>query len=246
MKKYYYSIFLFFICTVYGTAQMQNQDSIFMANSWRLQKLEINNNIILAPNNNELSFPKLILGIFNNEYHFSAEGCLSGGGSFHFVNNTELFIEHYTTLTMTMCTIQSNNIFSNIYDYDFIGVNLASNFSYIITNHTTYLELVIIGQNGNKAYYHSNLSASVNEVELKENIKLFPNPVTDIVFISGNQQILGELKEVLLYDLSGKLVFQENIIVNHSCDISHLVSGNYIVYFKSNNQLLHYGLIVKK
>ncbi len=245
MKKYYYSILLFFICTVYGTAQMQNQNSIFMANSWRLQKLEINKNIIPAPNNNELSFPKLIPHDINGEYQFDTEGCGGSSGSFYFVNNTELFIESYAVLTM-MCNTPTNNIFSNIYDYDFFGVNLASNFSYIITNHTTYLELVIIGQNGNKAYYHNNLSASVNEVELKENIKLFPNPVTDIVFISGNQQILGELKEILIYDYSGKLVFQENIIVNHSCDISHLVSGNYIVYFKSNNQLLHYGLIVKK
>lgn len=224
---------------------MQNQDSIFMANSWRLQKLEINQNIIPAPNNNELSFPKLIPHDINGEYQFDIEGCGGGSGSFYFVNNTQLFIESYAILTM-MCNIPANNIFSNIYDYDFFGVNLASNFSYIITNHTTYLELVIIGQNGNKAYYHSNLSASVNEVELKEKIKLYPNPVSDTFFISGDHQIFSELKEIVLYDFSGKLVFQEKITENSSYNISHLVSGSYIVYFKSDKQLLHYGLIIKK
>jgi len=223
---------------------MQNQESIFIANVWRLQKLEINQNIIPAPNNTELSFPKLTTGIFNGEYHFSAEGCAGGSGPFHFVNNTKLFIEDYTVLTM-MCNLQVNNIFSSNYD-DFINLNKLNNFEFIITDHTTYLELVITGQNGNKAYYHSNLSASVNEIELKEKIKLFPNPVKDIVFISGDDQIFSELKEIVLYDFSGKLVFQEKITENSNYNISHLVSGSYIVYFKSDKQLLHYGLIIKK
>lgn len=245
MKKNYYLIPLFFLYTLYGNAQMQNQDGIFMANIWHLQKLEINQNSIPAPNNNELSFPKLTPFDVNGKYHFVTEGCGGGSAPFYFVNNTELFIENYTVFTK-MCNLQVNNVFSLNYDNDFIDLNRLNNFEFIITDHTTYLELVITGQNGNKAYYHSNLSASVNEIELKEKIKLFPNPVTDIVFISGNEQILGELIEVLLYDLSGKLVFQEKITENPSCDISHLVSGSYIVYFKSNKQLLHYGLIIKK
>lgn len=245
MKKELFLAFLFFL-SLQVKAQMQNQDSIFMANVWRLQKLEINQNTIPAPNNTELSFPKLTTGIFNGEYHFSAEGCAGGNGPFHFVNNTELFIEDYITLAMMMCTIQANNIFSGTYNFDFIESNKLNNFQFIITNYNTYLELVITGQNGNKAYYHSNLSASINEVELKEKIKLFPNPVTDIVFISGNNQILGELKEILLYDLSGELVFQEKITENYHWNVSHLTSGSYIVYFKSNKQHLHYGLIIKK
>jgi len=225
---------------------MQNQDSIFIANVWRLQKLEINHNIIPAPNNTELSFPKLTADILNNEHHFSAEGCAGGGGPFHFVNNMELFIDDYTTLAMMMCTIQANNIFSGTYNFDFIESNMLNNFNFIITNYNTYLELIITGQNGNKAYYHNNLSASVNKVELKEKIKLYPNPVSDTFFISGDDQILSELKEIVLYDLSGKIVFKQKVTENNNYDISQLSSGNYIVYFKSNKQLLHYGLIIKK
>lgn len=246
MKKLYCLIPLFFLYTLYGNAQMQNQDSIFIANVWRLQKLEINHNIIPAPNNTELSFPKLTADILNNEHHFSAEGCAGGGGPFHFVNNMELFIDDYTTLAMMMCTIQANNIFSGTYNFDFIESNMLNNFNFIITNYNTYLELIITGQNGNKAYYHNNLSASVNKVELKEKIKLYPNPVSDTFFISGDDQILSELKEIVLYDLSGKIVFKQKVTENNNYDISQLSSGNYIVYFKSNKQLLHYGLIIKK
>lgn len=245
MKKSYILTSLLFLLTLYVNAQMQNQDSIFMANVWRLQKLEINNTIIPAPNNNELSFPKLTPYDVNGKYHINSEGCGGGSGDFHFINNTELFIESYGVITM-MCSIPANNIFSGIFDSDFIESNIVNNFLYIITDHTTHLELVIIGQNGNKAYYHSNLSASVAEVELKENIKLFPNPVTNTFFISGDNQTLSELKEIVLYDLSGKLVFQKKITENQSYDISHLVSGSYTVFFKTNMQFLHYGLIIKK
>ena len=237
---------LLFFTSLYGKAQMQNQDSIFMANIWHLQKLEINQNIIPAPNNNELSFPKLTSFAVNGEYHFEAEGCAGGAGIFHFVSNTELFIDDYVTLAMMMCTIQANNIFSGTYNFEFIESNMLNNFEFIITNHTTYLELVIIGQNGNKAYYHSNLSASVNDFELKEKIKLYPNPVTDKVFISGDEQILSEIKEIILYDFSGKLVFKETITENYSFNISHLASGSYIVCFTNDTQFFNYGLIIKK
>lgn len=248
MKKAYYLISFFFICTINATAQMQNQDSIFMANVWRLQKLEINQNIIPAPNNTELSFPQLLPNKQNNEYYFLKEHCKPGVGQafFNFNGASSLFIDNYV-VSSWLCKNSSNEYFmTQLYDNDFIWNNITYNFQYTITDFNTYLELVITGQNGNKAYYHSNLSASVNEVDLKEKIKLFPNPVTDRFFISSDNQILSELKEIVLYDLSGKLVFQEKITENHSCDISHLVSGSYIVFFKSNKQLLHYGLIIKK
>lgn len=248
MKKFYYFTTLFFLCTLYGTAQMQNQDSIFMANVWHLQKLEINQNIIPAPNNTELSFPKLLPNKHNNEYYFLKEHCSPGEGQAFFVFNgsSTFFIKNYV-VTSWLCKNSTNEQFiTQLYDNDFIWDNVNSNFQYVITDNITYLELIIMGQNGNKAYYHSNLSASVNEIELKEKIKLFPNPVSDTFFISGDDQIFSELKEIVLYDFSGKLVFQEKIIENSSYNISHLVSGSYIVYFKSEKQLLHYGLIIKK
>ena len=238
MKKYYYSIFIFFIYTLYATAQMQNQDSIFMANVWRLQKLEINQNIIPAPNNSELSFPILLL----NKHNSPGEG----QAFFEFNGSSSFFIKNYV-VTSWLCKNSTNEQFiTQLYDNNFIWDNVNSNFQYLITDNITYLELIITGQNGNKAYYHNNLSASVNKFDLREKITLYPNPVTDIFFISGDKQILSDIKEIVLYNLSGKLVFQEKISENKSYDISHLVSGNYIVSFKSNKQLLHYGLIIKE
>lgn len=248
MKKIYYSIFLFIICTLYGTSQMQNQETIFMANIWHLQKLEINQNIIPAPNNTELSLPQLLPNKQNNEYYFLKEHCSPGVGQafFKFNGASSLFIDNYV-VSSWLCKNSSNESFmTQLYDNDFIWDNVNSNFQYVITDNITYLELIIMGQNGNKAYYHNNLSASVNKFELKEKIKLYPNPVSDTFFISGDDQIFSELKEIVLYEFSGKLVFQEKITENSSYNISHLVSGSYIVYFKSDKQLLHYGLIIKK
>lgn len=233
---------LLFFTSLYGKAQMQNQDSIFMANIWRLQKLEINQNIIPAPNNSELSFPKLTPYAQNQ---FTTEGCGGGSATFYFVNNSELFIDEYVVFAM-MCVIPSNNVFSGHYDHDFIYFNMLNSFEFIITDHTTYLELIIIGQNGNKAYYHNNLSVSINEMEIKEKIRLYPNPVTDTFFISGNEQILGELKEIVLYDFSGKLVFKKAITDSYSWDISHLASGSYVVCFTNDTQLFNYSLIIKR
>src|SRR5690606_39024957 len=84
---------LLFFTSLYGKAQIQNQDSIFMANIWHLQKLEINQNIIPAPNNNELSFPKLTPSNVNGEYQYYIESCTDSWGAFHFINNAELFID---------------------------------------------------------------------------------------------------------------------------------------------------------
>lgn len=248
MKKIYYSIFLFIICTLYGTSQMQNQETIFMANIWHLQKLEINQNIIPAPNNTELSLPQLLPNKQNNEYYFLKEHCSPGVGQafFKFNGASSLFIDNYV-VSSWLCKNSSNESFmTQLYDNDFIWDNVNSNFQYVITDNITYLELIIMGQNGNKAYYHNNLSASVSKFELKEKIKLYPNPVSDTFFISGDDKIFSELKEIVLYDFSGKLVFQEKITENSSYNISHLVSGSYIVYFKSDKQLLHYDLIIKK
>jgi len=239
------SLILVFFSVSNINAQMQNQDSIFMANVWLLQKLEINQNIIPAPNNNELSFPKLTPSIINGEYQYYIESCTDNWGSFHFINNNELFIDDNYSLPLSTCGIQSNTIFSGIYGYDFLYLNILNNFGFIITDHTTYLELVITGQNGNKAYYHNNLSASLEHI-IRNNVKVYPNPISDVFYIEADATILDDINEISIYDLSGKLVFKNKMETNNPINISKLSSGSYLLNFFYKNQLIKYGIILKK
>jgi len=239
------SLILVFFSVSNINAQMQNQDSIFMANVWLLQKLEINQNIIPAPNNNELSFPKLTPSIINGEYQYYIESCTDNWGSFHFINNNELFIDDNYSLPLSTCGIQSNTIFSGIYGYDFLYLNILNNFGFIITDHTTYLELVITGQNGNKAYYHNNLSASLEHI-IRNNVKVYPNPISDVFYIEADATILDDINEISIYDLSGKLVFKNKMETNNPINISKLSYGSYLLNFFYKNQLIKYGIILKK
>ncbi len=102
------------------TAQIQNQENLFLTNEWRLQKIEINQNTISVPNNNELNFPILDAFVINGTKKFAIQQCLngSGEGEFYFASNTEdLHIVSYVA-SATFCNSRSNESFNLTYNYD--------------------------------------------------------------------------------------------------------------------------------
>src|SRR5690606_34056026 len=101
---------------------------------------EINQSIIPAPNNTELSFPQLLPNKQNNEYYFLKEHCSPGVGQafFNFNGPSSLFIDNYV-VTSWLCKNSSNEYFmTQLYDNAFIWNNITYNFQYTITDHTTY------------------------------------------------------------------------------------------------------------
>lgn len=239
-------IFIAILCPVTNLiAQMQNQETLFLTNEWRLQKLEINQNTIPAPNNNELNFPILDAFIINGTKKFGVQQCLggSGEGEFYFTSNTDLHIVSYAA-SATLCNSQSNESFNLTYNYDFFWSNMSSSFNVTINQQSTYLEMIIQGSNGNKAFYHNNLSAS-SEKLIKEKVNLFPNPVSDVLFLSGDQNVIDDISKIRIYDLSGKIVLESNKQFEGKFNLSSIFTGTYIVSFLYKNKFITHSIILK-
>lgn len=97
---------------------------------------------------------------------------------------------------------------------------------------------------GNRTQETKTSTLSVEEVTTAKNFKLYPNPFKDELFLSSENQTI---KEVNIYDLSGKLVKNIPNINTRSyrLDAGYLVSGNYLVTIKTENGLETYKVIKK-
>ena len=71
--------------------------------------------------------------------------------------------------------------------------------------------------------------AAIDDIS-SDQIDFFPNPSSGKIRINGD----NELKEVTMYDIKGRIIFQEKIISN-MLNLSHLSPGMYFVQFKTSN-----------
>ena len=97
---------------------------------------------------------------------------------------------------------------------------------------------------GNRTQETKTSTLSVEEVTNTKNVKLYPNPFKDELFLSSDNQTI---KEINIYDLSGKLVKSiPNINArSYKLDAGYLISGNYLVSIKTENGLETYKVIKK-
>lgn len=70
----------------------------------------------------------------------------------------------------------------------------------------------------------------VNEIELTDDLKFYPNPTSHSVFLELKNEFINH---IYIFDLNGKFIENKNI-VNNQVDLSHLQSGTYIL--KTDNQ----------
>ena len=75
----------------------------------------------------------------------------------------------------------------------------------------------------------------------EKNIKIYPNPTTNNISI----ELLGDdgVKEVLFFDISGKLVKLEYI---NNIDVSTLSAGTYLLKIKTQSNKIYHSKMVKK
>ena len=68
-------------------------------------------------------------------------------------------------------------------------------------------------------------------------ISVFPNPAVN--YLNVNISDLGKVKTYALFDMSGKLILQQEIISNQfEISFSNFSSGNYLLIFKNDQQKL--------
>lgn len=83
-------------------------------------------------------------------------------------------------------------------------------------------------------------SLSINEIEFNQNVKFYPNPTSNSVFLELENEII---KEIYIFDLSGKLVITLKN-VNNQIDLSNLQTGTYFI--KTDNINIKSFKIIKR
>lgn len=92
----------------------------------------------------------------------------------------------------------------------------------------------------NKTFFVKGNVASANLVN-KQNIEIFPNPVTDQISIKTKGKFDAEL-----FDFYGKSIFKNEYHDNAFIPVAHLVSGLYILKTTKNKNLVFSDIIVLK
>jgi N-acetylneuraminic acid mutarotase len=64
-------------------------------------------------------------------------------------------------------------------------------------------------------------------------LKVFPNPASDYLTISGLER-----GNVMIYDLTGKLVLSHDLFTTQTITVSHLEAGNYVLLIQSDDLLI--------
>jgi hypothetical protein len=92
--------------------------------------------------------------------------------------------------------------------------------------------LEISSSYGESSYEESSLS--VEELTLKTNLRIYPNPATYQVIVDLTQLPQGEY-QLFLMDLSGKVVYSQTVqAISVHLDMSTYASGTYVLRIQTN------------
>ncbi|EDP96182.1 PQQ-dependent sugar dehydrogenase [Kordia algicida OT-1] len=106
-------------------------------------------------------------------------------------------------------------------------------------------ELYIAGVSDGIIYKIFDTTLSVDENSLATNYQLYPNPTKDSFQISNQNEVL-QIKEVVIFSFSGKLISITNITTeNQKISTNQLPQGIYIVQVTSNNDAISYHKLIK-
>jgi hypothetical protein len=220
------------------------QISPFVQYDWTIEKIQNGDgSIILADANPDGDFDKMYIWfedfIFTGYVHeFS-----SCQGNFSFNDNDQEFhIESYGCAVTPNHTIIANH-FVNVFILQEAGVTSTANgsvygpFAYSFT----------YSDNGDIVYLHiDNLAGSIatfytntlnTQGFLKRDSFIYPNPVSDVIFF----QVNGNIQNVKIYDLLGRLVLDKDNVTNNQLDLNDLDRGTYVMKIETS-----YGVFEEK
>ncbi len=124
-------------------------------------------------------------------------------------------------------------------------VNLDGNKYYVNLDGNN---IVWVEVTGKHAIYFSNsttpptgcaMARLSNNISHEEDMKIYPNPAFD--FVKVNVSHKGKNKQIMIYDLSGRVVLQKNMMPDAEeeiIDMSKLPSGLYKLIFKSDEKVI--------
>ena len=239
------------LLTVLGVNQLSAQATLPVLNTvWYLTQIEENNQIDIVPISSN--------GTTGGNWYFSISHTpipetiqLSSAYCSQFyaavnITSTDFTIDNgKIILTMNMpCNWMTNEEIQYFGKYyDFFENYRNNTFTYIINNFSSYSELIITNNAGNKAYYSTIPLANVKENELEQFIKVYPNPFKDHFFVEDYDQVIEEIK---IFDNTGRLiktVLNPNPIQEIYTGFS---SGVYFVNIKAKDGRIMNKKMIKK
>lgn len=190
-------------------------------------------------------------------FNAQGSGMANGSDAFIYTNNNNVdytFTGVGNTPTLDAAqnwTISSNTVASGIRTIvatralvggtgDFTIPNAAGNIaiSYAKGSSTT-----LANHNASRGYSTFVMTAAASNDTFETNkVKLYPNPTTDVVNFSGEVAI----KNVTIYDITGKKVQSVALNNANSMNISTLSNGAYIFEIELNNNVKHYEKVIKE
>lgn len=215
----------------------QDATEILQNDHWYINKIEIENEEYIRPNNSEANLLIYNFGFQAQKYtSFCYDYELTGEVN---VEDQILLVTGAGTIAFPQeCDLEENNDFdrlnyyfwSNREDHERDWYINPLQFDYEINGEGNNIELVFTNESGDKAYYND-ASASTSVFEAMD-INIYPNPAQSVINIdlpaSEYQQVIFNL-----YDVSGKKIksYTENWHENIQLNISDLPAGNYLLEF---------------
>ncbi|WP_310556525.1 T9SS type A sorting domain-containing protein [Flavobacterium sp.] len=149
---------------------------------------------------------------------------------------------------ITSCVANANNGYNTAYILNGTP-GYATNYTATATGVYTFQYVTPTGTtstnyNGSALCTVPNLGAD-QFVAMEQNIKLYPNPATDILKINlGNNLLESEVKAISIYNLRGSLVSKTPRFESY-LNIENLSKGTYFVKIQFSNSIVTKKLIVK-
>lgn len=134
-----------------------------------------------------------------------------------------------------------DSVVSRIDEGNLTGITIGN------LNNDQFPDLITGNARGGLNLYLGGEPLSVEKSHKLNPLTLFPNPTSNNVFISFNEKIVGS-KEIKVFDLSGKLVFETSIKekAGSELNLSGLCNGVYIVNLIHQNGSSYGKLIISR
>lgn len=133
-----------------------------------------------------------------------------------------------STGTMTLAENSDPNVTANFYE-SYLNVNIGSGTNDYFGVHDPM---------GNSINFET-LSIEEQEIITQNDIKIYPNPTSDIINIETSQQI----DRIELFDLMGKQILKTNFM--DKINVSHCKSGVYLLKIFAHNKKIIKKIVIK-
>jgi hypothetical protein len=231
-------IFLLFTTLVHA------QDQRLFNTQWRLLELTVSNVSYPPPNNQEVPFVPINFDEPNGVL-FSTYVC---GGSACAANGTFIGMDQMSITSIACfsggCNTASNVQYNMIYDNFFRAHPTDPIFQYSIGPSTIGNELILIITNylGDTAIY-LNDAASIRDIS-QHSISLYPNPVSNELFIKTENEFLPASYEI--FNLAGQLI-KASDLTSEKINVSDMQIGRYFIRLSDlNGDLTVSSFLIKR